>query len=105
MANNQDVELNGGKIILHDGRIIMNKTLETVQCPCGGKAYYPLVEPVIANGSARLILLVCMNCSHAVEITGDAIVGDKQKVYVDKEGKRHHRMRVEGGLFGPASGG
>lgn len=80
--------------------IEIDPALQTVQCHCKNKIYTLIVEPIIKDGSAKIVHIICTNCGHAVAVTGDAIIGDKKKVYVDHLGKKHHRINVDKGILG-----
>lgn len=78
----------------------LDPSLKIVECPCKNKVYTIIVEPRIKDGAARISSLVCTACNHMVQVDGDAIVGEKKKVYVDSLGRNHYRLNVDGGIFG-----
>jgi hypothetical protein len=78
----------------------LDPSLKVAQCPCTNQLYKLILKPILRNGSAELHSLVCANCGHVVDFKGDAIVGDRDKVYSDNSGRKHYYMDVTVGKFG-----
>jgi hypothetical protein len=79
----------------------MDPSLKVAQCPCKSQNYNIILEPILRNGTAALKELVCSNCGLVVAFSGDAILGDKDKVQVDQSGRKHYHLDVNTGGFGP----
>lgn len=83
----------------NESRIVSASNVKKLQCVCGNQVYQVLVEPQIKDGSAKLVQLVCANCHAGVHIPDDATVGKGSEVRTDALGRKHYRLKAEGGIF------
>ena len=98
---------NGNEKALEEGKVLyerVNPKLQVVQCPCAdqpppmvekGRSYTVLCDPRMRDGAAQIKALLCNSCGHMVEVSLDAMVGEKNKIYVDPKGRRHIRMKCD----------
>lgn len=98
---------NGNEKAVEEGKVVyqpVNPQLMVVQCPCAntpppmtekGRQYTVLCDPRMADGAAQIKALLCNSCGHMVEVSPDAMVGEKTKLYVDPDGKRHFRLHCD----------
>ncbi len=76
------------------GGLTMTDTRLALECVCQGKVFQIIVKPDLGSGAAQILTLLCLNpaCHATVNVSDRGKVGDKAKLFVDVEGKKHHRM-------------
>jgi len=66
---------------------------------CGSKGFYVIVVPIIVKPGAAITKLQCAKCRNVFIVSESGTIGDRQTLFQDHQGRNHHRMIAEPGIF------
>ncbi len=77
----------------------LQSELECTVNDCGSKGFYIVVVPLIVKSGAAITKIQCAKCRNVFIVSENGIIGDRQTLYQDHQGRNHHTMRAEPGVF------
>ncbi len=66
---------------------------------CDSVSFAVSVVPIQIRPGAVITKLKCVRCENEFIVSENGVIGDKQLIYKDHQGRSHHTMKAEPGIY------
>lgn len=66
---------------------------------CDSFSFSVVVVPIEVRPGAVITKLKCVRCRNEFVVSENGVIGDKQLLYKDHQGRNHHTLKAEPGIY------